>query len=242
MLADPADGYMDELPVLRDRVGADFVSLFIESVDIFGDPVGACGVAFVMQADDVNHDFEYLAYSVVSRRCASSVWTFAHEVGHNRGCAHNREDASVDGAYSYSYGHRFTGDDGVGYRTVMSYDTDPTSFTRIPIFSHPYMEYQGEPTGVPIGEPGESHCAHTHNQTSLVCAGFRDERTFVEFGWTGDSDGLIHTPFATLGDAIAGSRIGGTIMLRGDGPEVGGLLSEARVYRHDGPGSSVLGD
>ena len=170
------------------------------------------------------------------------MWTFAHEVGHNRGCAHNRENASIDGAYPYAYGHRFTGDDGVDYRTVMSYDSDPPGITRIPIFSNPVMEYAGEPTGVPIGEPGESHCAHVHNQTSLVCAGFRDERTFVEFGWSGESDGFVHTPFATITDAIAASRIGGTIMLRGDDPSAIDSLAEPRVYGHDGSGSTVLGD
>ena len=37
----------------------------------------------------------------------AQAYVLAHEVGHNRGCAHNREDAGVPGAYDYAYGHRF---------------------------------------------------------------------------------------------------------------------------------------
>lgn len=241
-LYDPADGDMDELLPLRDRVGADFVSLIVESTDAVGNPIYGCGIGFVMSAEFLGPEFEEGALTVVSRRCAASVWTLAHELGHNRGCTHNREDADGEGAYPYSYGHRFTGDDGAGYRTVMAYDSDPASFERIPHFSNPAISWQGEPTGVPVGEAGEAHCALTQVQTDPLCATFRGERTFVDFDWTGASTGFIDAPFASIASGIEGSRDGGTLTLRGDLPGFSGLLPpDPRSYVHDGPGSTLIG-
>ena len=65
-LANPADGLMDEVPALRSIVGADFMVLFVESVDATGQPIDACGVGYVMGADDAVPEFEILAASVES--------------------------------------------------------------------------------------------------------------------------------------------------------------------------------
>jgi len=241
-LADPGDGVMDDLHPLRDRTGADFLVLFVESTDALGNLIGGCGIGYVMADSTMVPEFEQLAMSVVSRACASSIWTLAHELGHNRGCAHNREDATVDGAFTYAYGHRFTGDDGLDYRTVMAYDTDPPSIERIPNFSHPGILWQGQPTGVPVGDAGESHCALAQTNTDALCAGFRHEHTFVEFGWSGGSTGFIDAPFASIESGIEGSRDGGWIALRGDQPTFTGLLpGDHRVYVHDGVGSTLFG-
>ena len=239
--ANPADGVMDEVPALRTIVGADFMVLFVESVDATGQPIDACGVGYVMGADDAVPEFEILAVSVVSRRCAASVWTLAHEVGHNRGCAHNRENASVDGLTTYAYGHRFTGGDGQGYRTVMSYDTDPVSMTRIPRFANPSISWAGVATGIPVGDPGESHTSLVHAQTSLLCAGFRPERSFVDFDGTGPGTGFVDAPFATLEAGLAQARIGGQVVLQGNAPGYTGTLGDAGVLMFLGSGSSVLG-
>ena len=239
--ADPTDGVMDELTTLRSIVGADFMVLIVESVDLLGNPLGACGVGFVMGPDDINPDFEIYAASVVSRRCASSIWTLAHEIGHNRGCAHNREDASVDGATSYAYGHRFTGTDDQDYRTVMSYDTVPESMTRIPHFANPSISYAGAATGVPVGAVGESHTAQVHGLTNAVSAGFRPERTFVDFDWSGASTGFADAPFSTLQAGLLEARDGGQIVLIGDAAGFTAILNDPSVLIHLPGGTSVLG-
>ncbi len=241
-LIDPDDGQMDELLDLRDRTGADFLSLIIENTDMSGNPLQTCGIAYVMSAEFLGPEFEQAALSVVTRRCASSFWSFAHELGHNRGCAHNREDSDNDGAYSYSFGHRFTGDDELGYRTVMAYDNANEDFARIPNFSNPNRNHQGQPTGVPVGQADEAHCALTHENTNAICAGFRDEHTFVDFDWTGASTGFIDAPYPDIATGIGGSRVGGTLTLTGEVPVFLGLFpSDHRVYVHDGAGSSIFG-
>ena len=241
-LFDPSDGRMDELHELRNRTGADFLSLIVENTDALGNPMPGCGIGYVMNGEWVGPQFEPGALSVVTRSCASAVWTLAHELGHNRGCAHNREDSDNEGAYPYSYGHRFTGDDGNGYRTVMSYDTDPSSFERIPYFSNPGIHYQGQPTGVPVGDPDEAHCALTHVNTNGICAGFRHEHTFVDLEGTGGGTGFIDAPFNTIEAGLGGSRDGGWLTLQGSLLGFTGLLPvEHRVYVRDGAGSTVIG-
>jgi hypothetical protein len=239
-LVDPDDGEMDDVVTTRNLVGADFACVLIDGNDSIGQLTG-CGVAPVMQAGDVNGDFEYLAYSIVSIQCATSAWTLAHEVGHNRGCAHNREDASIDGAYAYSYGHRFFASETLGLRTVMSYDDGANTYARIPHFSNPDVEYGFQPTGVPVGLAGQAHNTLTHNNTSNVCAAFRGERTFVLWGWTGEATGFIRNPYPTMGQAVAGSLDGGVIVLENGNSSFTGSLAGPRSYVHSGPGSAVLG-
>ena len=116
------DGYMDEVHAWRDQYGADCVSLIVATGQY-------CGIAYLMSA--VTPSFEVSAFSIVKRTCATGYYTFGHELGHNMGCHHDRQNAS-SGAYSYSYGYRTS--DGV-YRTIMSYA--PPS--RI-LFGHPRVE------------------------------------------------------------------------------------------------------
>jgi hypothetical protein len=237
----PADGHMDNMLPMREAVGADFVSVLIDGRDIMGD-VPTCGVAPVMGAEFIIPEFESSALSVVSVQCATDNWTLAHEVGHNRGCAHNREDVSVSGAYPYAYGNRYFGGDNIGYRTVMSYDDSEGSFIRIPHFANPDISYGGAPTGVTPGLVGESHNTLTTNNTAALCAAFRAERTFVQFGWFEFSNGLILFPYPSIAQAVFSSREGGTIVLQNSKPSFVGVMQDPRSYIHRGNGSAVLGD
>ena len=77
-------------------------------------------------------------------------YTLAHEIGHNLGCLHNREDATWTSEYDYgdfSFGKRWmVGNE--GYRTVMSYDSSNFAYNnRIPHFSNPNVSYEGVTTG-----------------------------------------------------------------------------------------------
>lgn len=239
-LADPADEQMDEMMTLRNQVGADFVSLLIDGRNNFGN-VLTCGVAYVMQSDEIGFEFEHLAASVVSVSCATGNWSLSHEVGHNRGCAHNRQNAGIDGAYSYSYGLRFVGSDDVGYRTVMAYDHFQGGYERIPYFSNPDVNYAGVPTGIEPNYAGEAHNALTHLNTEAVCASFRGERTFVQFGATDYSDGSFLFPHPSINQAVIDSRQGGHLVLNNGDASYVGSLTEPRVFIHDGSSSVVLG-
>jgi hypothetical protein len=159
-LTDPADGYMDEVLPLRNTYGADLVSLWSNDSDL-------CGIGWLMTQLDPS--FESNGYCVVYYGCATGYYSFAHEMGHNMGCQHDRENAGGQGLYSYSYGWRFTGNDSVQYRTIMAYAPG----ARIQRFSNPNVSYMGVPTGNPVGDPLEAYNALTINNSASTVANFR---------------------------------------------------------------------
>ncbi len=159
-LTNPADGYMDEVHAIRDQFGADMVALIVADNEY-------CGVAWLMQ--DLSPAFEEFAFSVTTWFCAAGNLTFAHELGHNMGCQHDRANAGSDPVFDYSYGYQ---DPGELFRTVMAYNC-PGGCLRIDHFSNPDVLYQELPTGVPIDQPDSAHNALTINQTALTVANFR---------------------------------------------------------------------
>jgi Metallo-peptidase family M12 len=61
-----------------------------------------CGLAYLM--DTPSPSFESKAFSVVHIGCATAKFSFGHEMGHNKGCQHDRNKAGSAGAFPYSYG------------------------------------------------------------------------------------------------------------------------------------------
>ncbi len=231
------DGYFDYIHELRDRLGADFVSMIVEDTDpdLLGN--GTCGMAPVMQ--ELSPDFEVLAFSVVSRECSVDNWTLAHEVGHNQGCAHDRENASIDGLFTYSYGYHLTGDTR-GWSTVMGYNDAENNWQRFGQFSNPNWLHDGAATGVPIGSPGEAHNTATINSTSLTIARFYTTRYWVDFDWSGTEYGLFDAPFATLSDGLEAVPDGGMVVVKSGYLNEGMVLSK-RLQVNSWNGSTIIG-
>ena len=92
------DGYMDELHELCDIYSADLRVLIC-------DMSNSCGVAYVNSVS-----------SVVDYACIGN-YAFAHELGHNLGCLHDRYTASQDKLYSHGYVY-VPGK----WKTIMSYN------------------------------------------------------------------------------------------------------------------------
>ena len=136
------DGYIDNVHTLRDQYGADLVSLLTTTSD-YG------GMANTMIHPSLG--FESSGFNVnVWDIIGAPNYTLAHEIGHNLGCLHNREDATWTSEYDYgdfSFGKRWmVGNE--GYRTVMSYDSSNFAYNnRIPHFSNPNISYEGVTTG-----------------------------------------------------------------------------------------------
>jgi hypothetical protein len=160
-LREDGDEYMDEIHDIRDEYGADLVGLFVADSDF-------CGIAYLHDGTPASEAF---AFSVTTWWCAGQL-VLAHEMGHNQGCCHAPGDGGGcdgGGLFSYSWGHRFTGETGNTWRTVMAYAPG----TRIPHFSNPAVSYDNQPTGIAVGTAGEAHNVQTINQTAFITANYR---------------------------------------------------------------------
>src|ERR1051325_5344737 len=168
-LTSTSDGYIDEVHALRNTCGADLVCMWIGNSSF-------CGLAWQMTS--LSSGFAANAFSTVNWDCATGYYSLAHELGHNMGCAHDRENASGAGLYSYSYGWRFTPTDDFQRRTIMAYAPGE----RIQNFSNPNVLYNGAPTGVAAGQPGAADNALTINNSALTVANWRQSVVQCGFG------------------------------------------------------------
>jgi hypothetical protein len=167
-LQNPTDGQLDTAQSIRTQYGADLVCLVVEGMNTYA------GLGYVMSP--VASSFASYGYSVVKRQYLTGVYTFPHELGHNFGCNHDRQNASGSGAFSYSYGYRFDAA-GTTYRTVMAYAPG----TRIPYFSNPNVSYLGVATGVAHGQATEADNVGTINASADTVAAFSGPSTIIDF-------------------------------------------------------------
>ena len=158
-LTNPGDGFIDGIHAFRDSLGADNVSLFVSAI-------GGCGIAWLM--NNVTPAFQGHSFNVVEIGCAAGNLTYAHEVGHNLGCQHNRESAGgVTGAFPYSFGY-WAPDE--SFRTVLALSNGSP---RVMQFSNPEVTFAGQPTGIAAGLPDAADNAKTINNTAFTMANFR---------------------------------------------------------------------
>ena len=146
------DGHMDEVHVLRDRLAADAVVLLTTTTGGRAGQLGPWAMAGVGEPD-----------------------TFAHELGHVMGIAHEREAGTRNWPFPYSHGYELRG---VGdYQTIMV-----RGGGNLPRFSNPRQRFRGVPLGVPGEEPtdradGPADAARSMNETRRQVANFRRSAT-----------------------------------------------------------------
>ena len=169
-IKETADGYMDEVHGIRDQYGADLVALLTT-------PSDTGGLANTMSSPSLNFEDSGFSVSVWDQIGAPS-YTLAHEVGHNMGCLHNREDDDTsDGGqdydlFAFSFGKRWQ-DENSGYRTIMSYDNSAENFPiKIPYFSNPEVSY----LGVTTGNAGTENNAKVLSITAPYVSNFRQAK------------------------------------------------------------------
>lgn len=154
-LRSPSDHIIDDVHAWRDLHKADLVCLVVERSQTFR------GIGYFATGQEEG-------FSVIVLSSLTGNYVVAHELGHNLGCDHDRENAIGGGAFPFSYGHRFDVD-GVTYRDVMSYAPG----WRIPYYSNPEVTFLGVPTGIPEGAPGEADNARTIREMAAFVDSYR---------------------------------------------------------------------
>ncbi|OQK17474.1 hypothetical protein AU255_06235 [Methyloprofundus sedimenti] len=148
---------------LRITHGADLVS-FIRPFD--AEIHKGCGLAWIGGAGGRKFNSAE-AYSVVSNGIDDfhycTDYTFVHELSHNMGSSHDRENASYQGIFPYSYGHNVDGQ----YGTIMSY-----SAAELGLFSNPGITCLDQPCGVDVEQENPADNALSLNYAATAVAGF----------------------------------------------------------------------
>lgn len=130
---DPNDGEMDEIHGIRAQTAADVVMLISDNNQY-------CGLASAIKANASK------AFAAVYWPCLQAgQFSFAHEIGHLQGARHNPENDPLPWPFIYGHGYR---NDDADWRTVMAYDC-PSGCPRIPHFANLFVQFGGEPTGIP---------------------------------------------------------------------------------------------
>ena len=204
-LRHPADNRMDEVHLARNRFGADLVHL-IGSWDT--QATNTCGIANIMR--EVSTAFSRWAFGLTERRCGSR--TFAHELGHNMGLAHDRYvecdgDRCAGAAYPYGYGYvnqrafEAGAPESARWRTIMAYNRQcrnegDFNCERPLRFSNPRQTYRGDPLGV----PGDAASGSVTGPSDAVRA-LDGARSTVENFRT---DAHLHAPDIAVGLSVVG--------------------------------------
>ena len=142
------DGYMDQVHALRDQYGADLVALFATVEDVGG-------VGWLLQQKSGDPDY---AFCLVRVQQAGWTFTHIHEMGHNMGAHHHKQQNFQPGPTrwndwsenTWSAGWRWVGS--ANYCSIMTYEagdyfTDGQDHSRVAYFSNPSISYQGQATG-----------------------------------------------------------------------------------------------
>jgi len=211
------DGYMDEVHPWRKQYEADLVSLFAHT-----DDCGGIGWVLVNPAGQPAFGF-----SITRVQQAAWTYTHIHEMGHNMGLGHHKEQSVQPGPgiFSYAAGWRWEGMDTGLYCSVMTYEdgkycADGQDHTRVAYFSNPSIPF----AGVATGHPQHGDSTRTIRRTKHAVA---------TYSQAPDAWAAAMTIGEHLASDISRSRVANTIGLALVLPWVGFLVVR-RHYRRKG--------
>ena len=182
------EGYMDEVHDLRDAYSADLVAIFPRRYD-------SGGMAWQLADSDGRPRF---GFSLTRIQQVSWTLTHVHELGHNMGAHHHKEQKDSPGptewdnwpGNNWSAGWRWTGYDNRSYVSVMAYQEgeqydDGINSQRVPYFSNPDVTHMQSPSG----HVTDGNNARTIIETKHIVSAYRTRALYTLLGRVADSDG-----------------------------------------------------
>ncbi len=175
-LQSTSDGHMDSVHSLRNTYAADLTQLIVNSPE-------SCGIAYVQST--VSNTFAPFAFGVTHYPCISPNYSFAHEMGHNMGLAHDTYPPNqADPAFAYGHGYvnqaAFVGGAPTNkrWRTIMAYNDQCLAVggfncTRLLYFSNPLNTF----TSDPMGNAVTADAVHNLDNTRVTVSNFRTATT-----------------------------------------------------------------
>jgi len=167
-------GFMNEVHQLRNQYGADMVSMLARVNDTGGLAWLLNNLAGVPE----------LGFSLNRIQQSTNGYTVVHELGHNMGLAHGRQQVTQNagpfgGIHMYSAGWIFQATDPfssnigrpTGRHTVMSYSTNGS--LQHPGFSNPDISSEGSPTGNVVDPIGPADAARSLRDIKASIAQYR---------------------------------------------------------------------
>jgi hypothetical protein len=167
-------GFMDEVHQLRNQYGVDMVSMLARVNDTGGLAWLLNNLAGVPE----------LGFSLNRIQQSTNGYTVVHELGHNMGLAHGRQQITQNagpfgGIHMYSAGWIFQATDPFsnnvgrpsGRHTVMSYSTNGS--LQFPGFSNPDIISEGSPTGNVTDPIGPADAARSMRDIKASIAAYR---------------------------------------------------------------------
>jgi len=221
--SDYGDGYMDEIHDLRNTFYAD-VMVFLANISYTG------GTGWLL--NNLNGFSNDTRASCICRvQQSASGYTVIHEIGHNMGAQHHRDQVTQGGPNTSlpaplnecSAGWKGT-ISGTKYCTVMTYTTASEygeslpNYTRIPYFSSPLLTY----SGTTIGNATTMDNTRVIRETKTATAAYRTAPTTPTITVSHNMISFSGAPTATKMVAVSAMNTTGNITytLSGANPEV----------------------
>jgi hypothetical protein len=166
-LTNPSDGHSDQVHALRNSTGADLVSVLTKDSS-------SCGLAWLLDGLSSAPAQSPYGFSLVDLSCASSNYSFPHELGHNMGLDHDRYVEPNPTLFPYAVGYVNTTN---RWRTIMAYNNQCADLgftcTRLGRFSNPDQTYLGAPLGRPSNGSSPADNRKALNNTQGFVASWR---------------------------------------------------------------------
>jgi hypothetical protein len=161
-------GFFDDVHVMREQYGADFVAILAEVND-------TGGLGYLPTSASGRPD---LAFQLTRIQQNANTYTFVHELGHNLGNGHSRNQLASPagepgGIFDYSTGWAWQNGTGERTVTVMAY---PEGGIRTPFFSNPVLTYDGISTGSYSGPGSPADNVRSMREVKYIAANYRPTR------------------------------------------------------------------